>query len=157
MKLGVDLSVYRKIRSFYSSTSYEYLKKIDKASVSAIRIYIDEQHLIECYLKVGRSYSKFRRTSENIIHVLNLNSTQIRVSKEVWIRWTPYDLTEYHEKLEIDSSYLLSNLTIPSSYDRNLVINLLEKKRLKTYVTKPRKEKSQMEYRKRAYYGKCKK
>lgn len=77
----------------------------------------------------------------------------LRVLDNFIVRWT--DLEEIEKEFEI-SSFDLVKVRF-SREQRRIVEKALDGKLKTIYTKNPSKPKSQMEYRKRAYYGKCKK
>ena len=97
------------------------------------------------------SFNKFKREPRRIIREINkgilqynnpdFSYSEINVNYKIYNYWIDYaDLSKL--KLQKDL--------------RKKVNEVLEGYIKKKYVKKPSREKSQMEYRKRAYYGKCK-
>jgi hypothetical protein len=72
--------------------------------------------------------------------------------REYYSPWTPWDCVDAEKEFEI-SSFDLFKVRF-SREQRRMVEKALDLKI--TYTKNPSKPKSDMEYRKRAYYGKCK-
>ena len=90
------------------------------------------------------------------MRVLNLYKKGINFLRvQDYSAWKSWGWEEIEKEFEISSSDLFKVRF--SREQKQIVENALDSKLKKTYTKNPSKEKSQMEYRKRAYYGKCKK
>jgi hypothetical protein len=105
------------------------------------------------------NFNKFKRSPERIIREINkgIHSIVFESSNTITVLsfWSGFDSIETHHIFWIDEEDL-SKLKLRKD-QRAIVNGELGRKKVKYTVKKPSREKSQMEYRKRAYYGKCKK
>jgi hypothetical protein len=101
------------------------------------------------------SSHKFRYSAERVVRILNLNKEGIGVIRDYYSIQTYWELEKTEEEFEI-SSFDLFKVRF-SGEQRRIVEKALDGKLKTTYTKNLSKPKSQMEYRKRAYYGKCKK
>jgi hypothetical protein len=88
--------------------------------------------------------------------ILNLYKKEIEFIRvrDNYDWFTSWEWEETEEEFEI-SSFDLFKVRF-SGEQRRIVEKALDGKLKKTYTKNPSKPKSDMEYRKRAYYGKCK-
>ena len=104
------------------------------------------------------SFNKFKRSPERIIREINKGINSIVFKSTDLSLWCGYggffNSTEEHHIFRIDEEDL-SKLKLRKD-QRAIVNGELGRKKVKYTVKKLSREKSQMEYRKRAYYGKCK-
>jgi len=143
MRLKVKATILRK-------------KSIPSSIVRSLEIFLNGQIKIVLHLQRPTSSHKFRHSSERVVRILNMYKKGInflRVLDNFIVRWT--DLEEIEKEFEI-SSFDLVKVRF-SREQRRIVEKALDGKLKTIYTKNPSKPKSQMEYRKRAYYGKCKK
>ena len=107
------------------------------------------------------NFNKFKRSPERIIREINkgihsivFESSNTTTGLSFWSGFG-FDSIETHHIFWIDKEDL-SKLKLRKD-QRAIVNGELGRKKVKYKVKKTSREKSQMEYRKRAYYGKCKK
>ena len=135
------------------------LRKISTLSsiVQSLEIFLNDQTKIMLHLQRPTSSHKFRYSSERVVRVLNMYKKGINFLRiqNYYSAWRSWDWEEIEKEFEISSSDLFKVRF--STEQRQIVENALDGKLKKTYTKNPSKEKSQMEYRKRYYYGKCKK
>ena len=125
--------------------------------VQSLEIFLNDQIKITLYLQRPTSSHKFRYNSERVVKILNLYKKGINFLRvqDCYGSWTSWDWEETEEEFEI-SSFDLFKIRF-SREQRQIIEKALVGKLKTTYTKNPSKPKSQMEYRKRAYYGKCKK
>ena len=146
-QLEVDILV---LESFLKDKKYSRVKRI------SISLGKEAKHRLICILNCSINVHKFKRTSSRIIREFNKNIVGGVVVESVRGYWSYYGgLLERHYSCEICSSDL-SKIKLNKSY-RNIVKSELNRRILKEYVKNPSKPVSEMELRKRFYYGKCKK
>ena len=124
--------------------------------VQSLEIFLNDQTKIMLYLRPTSSH-KFRYNSEKVVRVLNLYKKGIDfwMVRDDYYDWrTSWEWEEIEKEFEISSSDLFKVRF--SGEQRRIVEKALDGKLKTTYTKNPSKPKSQMEYRKRAYYGKCK-
>ena len=135
------------------------LRKISTPSsiVQSLEIFLNGQTKIMLYLQRPTSSHKFRHNSERIVRILNLYKKKIEFLRvqDYYSTWTGWGCVNIEEEFEIGSSDLFKVRF--SGEQRQIVEKALDVKLKTTYTKNPSKPKSQMEYRKRYYYGKCKK
>jgi hypothetical protein len=91
------------------------------------------------------------------VRILNLHKEVVNFLErgDYYRKWPGWGYEEIEKEFEISSSDLLK---VKFSREKfRIVERELDGKLRTTYTRNPSKPKSQMEYRKRAYYGKCKK
>ena len=144
MKLKAKVTILRK-RSTPSSI------------VQSLEIFLNDQTKIMLFLQRPTSSHKFRHNSEKIVRVLNMYKRGINFLRvrDCYDTWTSWEWEETEKEFEIWSSDL-SKIKF-SGEQRKIVKRALDGNLKSLYTRNPSKPKSQMEYRKRAYYGKCKK
>lgn len=124
--------------------------------VQSLEIFLNDQTKIMLYLQRPTSSYKFRHSSERVVRALNMYKKGIEFLRvqEYYGRWTSWDCVDAEKEFEI-SSFDLFKVRF-SREQRRMVEKALDGKLKTTYTKNPSKPKSDMEYRKRAYYGKCK-
>lgn len=132
-------------------------KSTSSSIVEGLEIFLNDGVKIMLHLQRPISSHKFRYSLERIVRALNLHKKGIGFFRvqECYNAWTSWGWERIEKEFEISSSDLFK---VKFSRDqRQIVEKELDGKLRKIYTKNPSKPKSQMEYRKRAYYGKCKK
>ena len=144
MRLKVKVTILKK-RSTPSST------------IQSLDIFLNDQTKIVLHLQRPTSSHKFRHSSEKVVRVLNLYKKGIEFLevRDYFSTWIGWDWEEIEKEFEIGSSDL--DRVKFSLEQRKIVKKALDGKLKRDFSHNPSKPKSDMEYRKRAYYGKCKK
>lgn len=140
MKLKVKVTILKK-------------KSTPSSIIQRLEIFLNDKTKIVLHLQRPTSSHKFRHSPEKIVRVLNLYKKGIEfLSVQVYYNsWTTWDCVDIKKEFEISSSDLLKVRFFREQ--RRIVEKALDGK---IYIKNPSKPKSDMEYRKRAYYGKCK-
>lgn len=125
----------------------------EKEKLLAIRIRVGDLVCL-CTVFPRINSHKFKKGIDRIISLINRNSSRISIC--VWSSFYDYDYTSvlFPEKsigLTMDSS-CFEKIKLSKS-QKEMIYKALSKK----FTKKPKKEKSQISYMSRAYYGKCKK
>lgn len=147
MRLEVDITVYKRRISPLRVT----LEKI------TIKLGDESDRSLSYSPKSPINFAKFKRDPGRIIRELNRGADNLRIesNQDVWSTWTSYDYLEVHYIYWIDSRDLMK---VRMRKDMKNTVNAwIGYSIVKEYKPKPSREKSQMEYRKRMYNGKCKK
>jgi hypothetical protein len=147
MRLEVDLMVYKRRLSPLRVT----LEKI------TIKLGNESTHILTYFPQSPINFSKFRRKSERIIRELSRGAKKLRIespSDIIWSKWVNYEYLEAHYVCWVDSEDLMK---VGMGRElKSVVKSFINRRITKIYTRNPSKPKSDMEYRKRAYYGKCK-
>lgn len=157
MRLKVKITASKKIVGYTNVWEAIYAPTI---TVNTIEIFLNDTDTKKIFVQVRKttSYHKFKRTAPRIIHEVNKNLDTTTFHRETHEMWSSYYNEEELECfLYIDSSDL-SNIRFSESQRREIK-EALDRQIKTKYQTShnPSKSPSQMELRKRAYYGKCKK
>ena len=127
--------------------------------VQSLEVTLSENCRFAVYLQRPITFQKFGRTTERIIREINKNLSSIIFLQHVsdFIAWLP----TYSYASEITYVFYLGSADLErikfSREQRKIVKRALDGNLKSLYTRNPSKPKSDMEYRKRAYYGKCKK
>jgi hypothetical protein len=153
MKLETRITVYKKkdsgVYSRLIAGSPDY-------HIDTIEVIISDTFRIFVHPQKPTDFRKFKRTPERIIHEINKNRRNIQLfSYGYYSAWIPYEYEAtnyvvYLEESDIEKVKLKME-------EKNKIRNSLNVIPKKGAVYNPSKDKPEMEYRKRAYYGKCKK
>lgn len=157
MKLETRITVYKKkdslgvfSRLIAGSPDY-HIDSIEVIISDAFRIFVHPQKPTD--------FRKFKRTPERIIHEINKNLKNIQLFSSsggyYYAAWAPYEYEATGYVVYLGESDL-EKIKLKKE-EKNKIRNALNAIPKKGYVYNPSKDKSEMEYRKRAYYGKCKK
>ena len=124
--------------------------------VRSLEIFLNDQTKIMLHLQRPISSHKFRHSSGKIMRILNLYKKGIEFLRvrDDYDWWTSWEWEEIEKEFEIGSSDL--DRVKFSLEQRKIVKKALDGKLKRDFSHNPSKPKSDMEYRKRAYYGKCK-
>ena len=146
MKLPVDVTVYKRFES-------QQYSRIETIKISFLNL-----HIIYSPKKPLVNFAKFKRTPERIIRLLNREPNKIilETPSDIWL-WSDWneDKIIHHHFLQIDSYDLLK---VKLRKEQRKIINReIDEVIKRRFIHNPPKKASEMEYRKRAYYGKCKK
>ena len=125
-----------------------------RSTVQSIEITLSKTCKFAVTIQRPLNFHKFGRLSERIVRELNkyVSSINFLHFPDYYMAWSS-DITEDYV-LWIDSSDL--DRVKFSLEQREIVKKALDGKLKKDFTHNPSKPKSDMEYRKRAYYGKCK-
>ena len=134
-------------------------KKVTNNIVQSLEVTLSENCRFVVYLQRPITFQKFGRTTERIIREINKNLSSITFLQHTsdFIAWQP----TYSYASEITYVFYLDSADLErikfSREQRKIVKRALDGNLKSLYTRNPSKPKSDMEYRKRAYYGKCKK
>ena len=144
MRLEVKITILRK-------------KPTSSSIVHSLVIFLNNQTKIILYLQRPISSHKFKYSSERLVRVLNMYKKEIEFLRiqDCYDVWTYFEWEKIEKEFEIGYFDLFKVRF--SREQRQIVKKELNGKLKTTYTKNPSKPKSQMEYRMRAYYGKCKK
>lgn len=157
MRLETKVTVLKKLNSKYYYGSEGDETKTLRRTVKSIEITLSETCKLVVTIQRPLNFHKFRRSSERIVRELNKYVMSINfLPSSNYIAWTSYayDITEETHVLWIGFSDL--DRVKFSLEQRKIVKKALDEKLKRDFSHNPSKPKSDMEYRKRAYYGKCK-
>lgn len=150
------LIVLKKLKpNYYYGFDDDKIKAL-RNTVRSIEITLSETCKLAVTIQSPLNFNKFRRSSERIVRELNKYVRSINfLHSPDDMAWSSYNygITEETHVLWIGSSNL--DRVKFSLEQRKIVKNALNGK-LRDLVINPSKPKSDMKYRKRAYYGKCK-
>jgi len=158
MRLETKVTVLKRLKPKYYYGFDDDETKTLCSTVQSIEITLSETCKLVVTIQRPLNFHKFGRSSERIVRELNKYVKSINfLHSPDYMAWSSYayDITEETHVLWIGSSDL--DRVKFSSEQRRIVEKALNEKLKTTYTHNPSKPKSQMEYRKRAYYGKCKK
>ena len=133
-------------------------KKVAHNIVQSLEVTLSENCRFVVYLQRPITFQKFGRTTERIIREINKNLSSITFLQHTsdFIAWPTYSYAS-----EITYVFYLGSADLErikfSREQRKIVKRALDGNLKSLYTRNPSKPKSDMEYRKRAYYGKCKK
>ena len=157
MKLETRITVYKKRNSL--GVFSRLIAGGPDYHIDSIEVIISDTFRMFVHLKRYTDFRKFKRTPERIIREINKNLENIQFFSTsggyYYAAWAPYeyeatDYVVYLEESDIEKVKL-------EKERKNKIRNALNTKPKKGVVYNPSKDKPEMEYRKRAYYGKCKK
>lgn len=159
MKLETKVTVIKKSsNNLFLVDDEKRKKKVTHHIVQSLEVTLSENCRFVVYLQRPITFQKFGRTTERIIREINKNLSSI-----TFLQHTPDLLiwsTNSFAYIEITYVFYLGSADLErikfSGEQRKIVKKALDGKLRTTYTRNPSKPKSDMEYRKRAYYGKCK-
>lgn len=160
MILETRVTVLKKLKPKYYYGSYgskEDEIKTHRSTVQSIEITLSETCKLAVTIQRPLNFHKFGRSSERIVRELNkyVRSIIFLPSPDYMDRSSyAYDIMKEAYVLWIGSSDL--DHVKFSLEQRKIVKKALNGKLKRDFTHNPSKPKSDMEYRKRAYYGKCK-
>ena len=157
MRLETKVTVLKKLKPMYYYGFDDDETKILRRTVQSIEIILSETCKLIVIIQRPLNFHKFGRSSERIVRELNkyVRSINFLHSPYYMARYFhDYDTTEETHVLWIDSSDLYCVKF--SLEQRKIVKKALDGNLKRNFSHNPPKPKSDMEYRKRAYYGKCK-
>ena len=161
MRLETKVTVIKKnpYDNLFLVDDGERKKKVTHHIVQSLEVTLSENCRFVVYLQRPITFQKFGRTTERIIREINKNLSSIIFLQHAsdFIAWSTYSYAS-----EITYVFYLGSADLErikfSREQRKIVKRALDGNLKSLYTTRnPSKPKSQMEYRKRAYYGKCKK
>ena len=161
MRLETKVIVIKKsLNNLFLVDDGEEKKKVTHHIVQSLEVILNENCKFVVYLQRPITFQKFGRTTERIIREINKNLSSITFLQHdsSFIAWW---YTSY-ASAEITYVFYLGSADLErikfSGEQRKIVKKALDGNLKSIYYTRnPSKPKSDMEYRKRAYYGKCKK
>ena len=157
MRLETKVTVLKKLKPKYCYGFDDDETKTLRSTVQSIEITLSETCKLVVTIQRPLNFHKFGRSSERIVRELNKYVRSINFfhfpDYMVWSSYA-YDITEETYVLWIGSSDL--DRVKFSLEQRKIVKKALDGKLKRDFSHNPSKPKSDMEYRKRAYYGKCK-
>ena len=158
MILETKVTVLKKLKPKYYYGFNDDETKTLRSTVQSIEITLSETCKLVVTIQRPLNFHKFGRSSERIVRELNkyvrsINFLHHSSDYMVWSSYA-YDITEETHVLWIGSSDL--DRVKFSLEQRKIVKKALDGKLKRDFSHNPSKPKSDMEYRKRAYYGKCK-
>lgn len=159
MRLETKVTVIKKnSNNLFLVDDEERKKKDTHHIVQSLEVTLNENCRFVVYLQRPITFQKFGRTTERIIREINKNLSNI-----TFLQHTPDLLiwsTNSFTSIEITYVFYLSSADLErikfSGEQRKIVKKALDGNLKNLYTRNPSKPKSDMEYRKRAYYGKCK-
>ena len=157
MRLETKVTVLKELRPEYYYGFNDDETKTLRSTVQSIEITLSETCRLAVTIQRPLNFHKFGRSSERIVRELNKYIRNINfLHSPKYADWYShaYDITEEIHVLWIGSSDL--DRVKFSLEQRKIVKKALEGKPNRDFTHNPSKPKSEMEYRKRAYYGKCK-
>ena len=157
MILETKVTVLKKLKPKYYYGIDDDETKTLRSTVQSIEITLSETCKLVVTIQRPLNFHKFGRSSERIVRELNKYVRSINfLHSSDYMTWSSYayDFTEETHVLWIGSSDL--DRVKFSLEQRKIVKKALEGKLKRDFTHNPSKPKSDMEYRKRAYYGKCK-
>jgi len=158
MRLETKVTVLKKLNpKYYYGFDDDNKIKTLRSTVQSIEITLSETCKLAVTIQRPLNFHKFGRSSERIVRELNkyVRSINFLHSPDYMdCAVYAYDITKYTHVLWIGSSDLDSVKF--SLEQRRIVKKALDGKLMRDFSHNPSKPKSDMEYRKRAYYGKCK-
>ena len=155
MKLETKVTVFKKSPYTYNLSlmdDREEKKKVTHHIVQSLEVTLNENCRFVVYLQRPITFQKFGRTTERIIREINKNLSSITFLQHAsyFMVWSNYSYVFYLSSADLERIKF-------SGEQRKIVKRALDGNLKNLYTRNPSKTKSQMEYRKRAYYGKCKK
>lgn len=155
MRLETKVTVLKKLKpKYYYGFDNDETKTLC-STVRSIEITLSKTCKLVVTIQRPLNFRKFRRSSERIVRELNKYVRSINfLQSPDYMTWYSYDIAEETHVLWIGSSDL--DRVKFSSDQRKIVRRALDGKLKRDFTHNPSKPKSDMEYRKRAYYGKCK-
>ena len=157
MILETKVTVLKKLKPKYYYGFNDDETKTLRSTVQSIEITLSETCKLVVTIQRPLNFHKFGRSSERIVRELNKYVRSINfLHSPDYMAWSSYayDITEETHVLWIGSSDL--DRVKFSLEQRKIVKKALDGKLKRDFTHNPSKPKSDMEYRKRAYYGKCK-
>ena len=157
MRLETKVTVLKKLKPKYYYGIDDDETKTLRSTVQSIEITLSETCKLVVTIQRPLNFHKFGRSSERIVRELNkyVRSINFLHSPDYMaLASYAYDITEETHVLWIGSSDL--DHVKFSLEQRKIVKKALDGKLKRDFTHNPSKPKSDMEYRKRAYYGKCK-
>ena len=157
MRLETKVTVIKKnpYDNLFLVDDGERKKKVTHHIVQSLEVTLSENCRFVVYLQRPITFQKFGRTTERIIREINKNLSSITFLHSDFMTWYSYD------SVEITYMFYLGSADLErikfSGEQRKIVKRALDGNLKSLYTRNPSKPKSDMEYRKRAYYGKCKK
>lgn len=154
MKLETKVTVLKELM-YYGFDDDE--TKTLRSIVQSIEITLSETCKFVVTIQKPLNFHKFKRSSERIVRELNKYVRSINfLQSPDYMAWPSYsyDITKETHVLWIYSSDL--DHVKFSLEQRKIVRKELDGMLKRRFSRNPSKPKSDMEYRKRAYYGKCK-
>ena len=155
MRLETKVTVLKKLKPKYYYGFDDDETKTLRSTVQSIEIILSKTCKLVVTIQRPLNFHKFGRSSERIVRELNKYVRSINFlhpSDLSFLAWSSY--AEETHVLWIGSSDL--DRVKFSLEQRKIVKNALNGKLKRDFSHNPSKPKSDMEYRKRAYYGKCK-
>ena len=154
MILETKVTVLKKLKPKYYYGIDDDETKTLRSTVQSIEITLSETCKLAVTIQRPLNFHKFGRSSERIVRELNKYVRNINfLHSPDYMAWSS-DITEETHVLWIGSSDL--DRVKFSLEQRKIVKKALDGKLKRDFSHNPSKPKSDMEYRKRAYYGKCK-
>jgi hypothetical protein len=154
MRLETKVTVIKK-RPYNLFLVDEEKKKVTHHIVQSLEVTLSENCKFVVYLQRPITFQKFGRTTERIIREINKNLNSITFLHPDFMAWSSSSC----DSVEITYVFYLGSADLErikfSGEQRKIVKKALDGNLI--YTRNPSKPKSDMEYRKRAYYGKCKK
>lgn len=156
MRLETKVTVFKKLKPeyYYGFNDDETKTKTLRSTVQSIEITLSETCKLAVTIQRPLNFHKFGRSSERIVRELNKYVRSINFLHYSSYYMPSYDITRETHVLWIGSSDL--DRVKFSLEQRKIVKKELNGKLKRDFSHNPSKPKSDMEYRKRAYYGKCK-
>ena len=155
MILETKVTVLKKLKPKYYYGFDDDETKTLRSTVQSIEITLSETCKLAITIQRPLNFNKFRRSSERIVRELNKYVRSINfLHSSNYIDLPTFDIMEETHVLWIGSSDL--DRVKFSLEQRKIVKKALDGKLKRDFSHNPSKPKSDMEYRKRAYYGKCK-
>ena len=159
MRLETKVIVIKKsLNNLFLVDDGEEKKKVTHHIVQSLEVTLSENCRFVVYLQRPITFQKFGRTTERIIREINKNLSSITFLQHPdFMVWSPYSC----DSVEITYVFYLGSADLErikfSGEQRKIIKKALDGNLKSLYTRNPSKPKSDMEYRKRAYYGKCKK
>jgi hypothetical protein len=161
MRLETKVTVIKKSQNnLFLVDDGEEKKKVTHHIVQSLEVTLSENCRFVVYLQRPITFQKFGRTTERIIREINKNLSSITFlqhSTDFIAWWYTYS----YAYPEITYVFYLGSADLErikfSGEQRKIIKRALDGNLKSLYTRNPSKPKSDMEYRKRAYYGKCKK
>ena len=157
MRLETKVTVIRKSpNNLFLVDDGEGKKKITHHIVQSLEVTLSENCRFVVYLQRPITFQKFGRTTERIIREINKNLSSITFLQHAsdFMAWSTYSYVTTYVYFYLGSADL-ERIKF-SGEQRKIVKRALDGNLKSLYTRNPSKPKSDMEYRKRAYYGKCK-
>ena len=157
MRLETKVTVLKKLKPMYYYGFDDDEIKTLRRTVQSIEITLSETCKLVVTIQRPLNFYKFGRSSERIVRELNKYVRSINFLQSPYYMngyFHDYNTTEETHVLWIDSSDLYRVKF--SLEQRKIVKKVLDGNLKRDFSHNPPKPKSDMEYRKRAYYGKCK-